>query len=118
MVMASRRSLWLAAFALAFPAFAGAGHAGETERAQADKPQLEKPLGVVELFTSQGCSSCPPADAFFAELAVQEDLVALSYHVDYWDYLGWRDTLSHKENTERQNDYMRAFGSRSVYTPQ
>ena len=73
---------------------------------------------MVELFTSQGCSSCPPADALFAELAAKEDLVALAYHVDYWDYLGWQDTLSRKENTERQYDYMRAFGSRSVYTPQ
>ncbi|TPN32667.1 DUF1223 domain-containing protein [Mesorhizobium sp. B2-3-3] len=118
MVMAWRRSLWLAAFALAFSAFAGAGHAGEPERVQAGKSQPDRPLGVVELFTSQGCSSCPPADAFFAELANKEDIVALAYHVDYWDYLGWKDTLSRKENTERQNDYMRAFGSRSVYTPQ
>ncbi|GLQ80290.1 hypothetical protein GCM10007881_38090 [Mesorhizobium huakuii] len=118
MVMAWRRSLWLAAFALAFSAVAGAGHAGETERVQAEKPSPDRPLGVVELFTSQGCSSCPPADAFFAELATREDIVALSYHVDYWDYLGWKDTLSRKENTERQYDYMRAFGSRSVYTPQ
>ncbi|MER9657463.1 thioredoxin family protein [Mesorhizobium sp. M0152] len=73
---------------------------------------------MVELFTSQGCNSCPPADALFAELAAKEDIVALAYHVDYWDYLGWHDTLGRKENTERQYDYMRAFGSRSVYTPQ
>ena len=77
-----------------------------------------RPLGVVELFTSQGCNSCPAADEFFAELAGRDDVVALSYHVDYWDYLGWKDTLSRKENTERQYDYMRAFGGRSVYTPQ
>jgi hypothetical protein len=113
MAMASRKSLWLAAFALAFSAFAGTGESGEL-----DRPQTDKPLGVVELFTSQGCNSCPPADALFAELAAKEDLVALAYHVDYWDYLGWQDTLSRKENTERQYDYMRAFGSRSVYTPQ
>ncbi|QPC90080.1 thioredoxin family protein [Mesorhizobium sp. INR15] len=118
MIMASRKSLWPAALALAFTAFAGASHAGESDRAQASKPVADKPLGVVELFTSQGCNSCPPADAFFAELATKEDLVALAYHVDYWDYLGWQDTLSRKENTERQYDYMRAFGSRSVYTPQ
>ncbi|MCA0011761.1 thioredoxin family protein [Mesorhizobium sp. B292B1B] len=118
MVMASRRSLWLAAFALAFSAFAGAGHAGESGKLPADKLQGDRPLGVVELFTSQGCSSCPPADAFFSELAARQDLVALSYHVGYWDYLGWRDTLSSKENTERQYEYMRAFGNRSVYTPQ
>src|SRR5690606_34105847 len=75
--------------------------------ARAGDQPAEKPLGVVELFTSQGCNSCPPADEFFAELAANPDLVALSYHVDYWDYLGWRDTLSRKENTERQYDYMR-----------
>ncbi|TPK39158.1 DUF1223 domain-containing protein [Mesorhizobium sp. B2-5-4] len=118
MVMASRRSLWLAAFALAFSVFAGAGQGSEPETVQAEKSQPDRPLGVVELFTSQGCSSCPPADAFFAELATRQDLVALAYHVDYWDYLGWKDTLSHKENTERQYDYMRYFSSRSVYTPQ
>ncbi|UVK39720.1 thioredoxin family protein [Mesorhizobium sp. AR10] len=111
--MGSRRPLRLAAFALAFSALAGTGLAGQTVRSQADKP-----LGVVELFTSQGCSSCPPADEFFAELAAKEDIVALAYHVNYWDYLGWQDTLSRKENTERQYDYMRAFGTRSVYTPQ
>ncbi len=80
--------------------------------------EAKKPLGVVELFTSQGCSSCPPADALFGELAARDDLVALAYHVDYWDYLGWQDTLGRRENTERQYDYMRAFGGRSVYTPQ
>ena len=121
--MASRGPLRLAAFALAVSAFAGAALANEPEKPQADKPQIEKPqidkpLGVVELFTSQGCSSCPPADEFFAELAVKDNIVALSYHVSYWDYLGWQDTLSSKENTDRQYDYMRAFGSRSVYTPQ
>ncbi|MGN6143495.1 MAG: DUF1223 domain-containing protein [Mesorhizobium sp.] len=92
--------------------------AGGVVVAKADGQTPEKPLGVVELFTSQGCNSCPPADEFFAELAANPNLVALSYHVDYWDYLGWRDTLSRKENTERQYDYMRAFNSRSVYTPQ
>ncbi|KRA00496.1 hypothetical protein ASD64_02225 [Mesorhizobium sp. Root157] len=106
--MASGKSLRLAAIALALSACAGASGAAE----------IEKPLGVVELFTSQGCNSCPPADQFFTELAGKDDIVALAYHVDYWDYLGWRDTLSRKENTERQYDYMRAFGGRSVYTPQ
>ncbi|MBD0413813.1 DUF1223 domain-containing protein [Oryzicola mucosus] len=77
-----------------------------------------KPVGVVELFTSQGCNSCPPADALFSEYAKRSDIVALAYHVNYWDYLGWRDTLATEENTARQNDYMRSFKSRSVYTPQ
>ncbi|TIX65173.1 MAG: DUF1223 domain-containing protein, partial [Mesorhizobium sp.] len=111
--MAFAKPSRLAALALALSACAGTALAGELE-----KPQADKPLGVVELFTSQGCSSCPPADEFFAELAGKQDIVALAYHVNYWDYLGWQDTLSNKENTDRQYDYMRAFGSRSVYTPQ
>lgn len=77
-----------------------------------------KPKGVVELFTSQGCNSCPPADAVLAELAERGDVVALGYHVDYWDYLGWKDTLASPENTERQYQYGKAFGKRMVYTPQ
>jgi hypothetical protein len=77
-----------------------------------------KPKGVVELFTSQGCNSCPPADALLAELAGRGDVVALGYHVDYWDYLGWKDTLGRPENTERQKLYGEAFGKREVYTPQ
>ncbi len=132
--MAFRRLLQLAVLALAVSVFAGSAVAGQSDRpqfgrSQNDRPQLstlpiekpqaaDKPLGVVELFTSQGCNSCPPADDLFAELAARDDIVALAYHVEYWDYLGWQDTLSRKENTERQYDYMRAFGSRSVYTPQ
>lgn len=77
-----------------------------------------RPIGVVELFTSQGCNSCPPADALLAELAARGDVVALAYHVDYWDYLGWRDTLGSPENTMRQRDYAKALGVNSVYTPQ
>ncbi len=66
-----------------------------------------------------GLYSCPPADALFTELVRKGEVVALAYHVDYWDYLGWRDTLAKPENTdERQRDYGRAFGIRSVYTPQ
>jgi hypothetical protein len=77
-----------------------------------------RPLGVVELFTSQGCSSCPEADQVFAELVKRGNLVALAYHVDYWDYLGWRDTLASPDNTQRQYDYAKSFASHSVYTPQ
>jgi hypothetical protein len=80
--------------------------------------QAGRPVGVVELFTSQGCNSCPPADEFLAELAREGDVVALAYHVDYWDYLGWRDTLADPENTARQRDYGAALKQRSVYTPQ
>lgn len=77
-----------------------------------------RPKAVVELFTSQGCNSCPPADEYLAELAARGDVVALAYHVDYWDYLGWRDTLASADNTRRQQEYNRIFGNRSVYTPQ
>jgi hypothetical protein len=84
-------------------------------RALAEEPRLR---GVVELFTSQGCKSCPPADAILGELAGRRDIVALAYHVDYWDYLGWRDTLARPENTQRQQDYGKAFKIRTVYTPQ
>src|SRR6185312_15169439 len=73
---------------------------------------------VLELFTSQGCSSCPPADALLAELAEKPGIVALSYSVDYWNYLGWRDTLSSAANSERQREYARARGDGRVYTPQ
>src|SRR5262245_58571636 len=73
---------------------------------------------VVELFTSEGCSSCPPADAFLNELVGQPSLIALSFHVDYWDYLGWRDTLGLPESTKRQRDYALRRKDNRVYTPQ
>lgn len=74
--------------------------------------------GVVELFTSQGCSSCPPADKLLVELAERDEVVALGYHVDYWDYLGWKDHLGSEENTQRQYAYRRSLRSSTVYTPQ
>ena len=73
---------------------------------------------MLELFTSQGCSSCPPADALLAELAEKPGIVALSYSVDYWNYLGWHDTLSSAANSDRQREYARARGDGRVYTPQ
>jgi hypothetical protein len=73
---------------------------------------------VVELFTSQGCSSCPPADALLGKLKDRRDIVSLSLPVDYWDHLGWKDTLASPANSKRQWDYARARGGRSVYTPQ
>jgi hypothetical protein len=77
-----------------------------------------KPAGVVELFTSQGCSSCPPADAALKKLVDEGKVVALSYHVDYWNYLGWADTLASKDNTARQYAYAKMLGRSGVYTPQ
>ncbi len=79
---------------------------------------LGRDLTVVELFTSQGCSSCPPADAFLGELASREDVLALSFHVDYWDYIGWRDPFASAANTQRQRVYAQRFGLGYVYTPQ
>jgi hypothetical protein len=78
----------------------------------------DTPPAVVELFTSQGCSSCPPADALLGQLADKPGVVALSYSVDYWDYLGWRDTLGSPANSERQRSYAKARGDGRVYTPQ
>jgi len=76
------------------------------------------PRVVMELFTSQGCSSCPPADALVGRLSANPDVLALSFHVDYWDDLGWPDTFASKASTERQYAYSRALGERSVFTPQ
>ncbi|KQT65910.1 MULTISPECIES: DUF1223 domain-containing protein [unclassified Aureimonas] len=74
--------------------------------------------GVVELFTSQGCSSCPTADKLLTRLSEDSRLVALAYHVDYWDYIGWQDTHGSRENTERQRAYAKALGKGGIYTPQ
>lgn len=77
-----------------------------------------KPAAVVELFTSQGCASCPPADALLTELAGRADVVALAYHVDYWDYMGWTDTFGAEANSNRQRAYASRWGSSRIYTPQ
>jgi hypothetical protein len=93
-----------AAGAVAGPAPAGDGEGGE---------------GVlVELFTSQGCSSCPPADALLGALAAEPGIVPLALHVDYWDYLGWTDTFAQPAFTERQYGYRKSLGARMVFTPQ
>ncbi|MEM1237700.1 MAG: DUF1223 domain-containing protein [Pseudomonadota bacterium] len=73
---------------------------------------------VIELYTSQGCSSCPPADKMLHDLAKDSDVIALAFHVDYWDYIGWKDEFADPSFTERQKAYARAAGARSVYTPQ
>jgi len=73
---------------------------------------------VVELFTSQGCSSCPPADALLARLAQRRDVIALSLPITYWDMLGWKDTLATEANTRRQKSYAKVMGHGGVYTPQ
>jgi hypothetical protein len=92
---------------------AALGFAALIQPALADPPRA-----VIELFTSQGCSSCPPADALLVDLARQPDLVALSFPVNYWDYLGWKDTLAHGAFTARQKAYAHARSDRQVFTPQ
>ncbi len=77
-----------------------------------------KHLNVVELFTSQGCSSCPPADLVLKSYTKRADVIALSYSVDYWDYLGWRDTFGKAAHSQRQRDYALSRGDGEVYTPQ
>lgn len=73
---------------------------------------------VVELFTSQGCSSCPPADVILGQLADRPDVIALALHVDYWDYIGWEDPFGDATHATRQRAYAAAAGRRSVYTPE
>jgi hypothetical protein len=77
-----------------------------------------KPRAVLELFTSQGCSSCPAADALFVEMARDPSLIVLTLPVDYWDYLGWKDTLAHSAFSQRQRGYAKTRSDGQVYTPQ
>ncbi|MFQ5626860.1 MAG: DUF1223 domain-containing protein [Methyloligellaceae bacterium] len=76
------------------------------------------PKAVIELFTSQGCSSCPPADKLLGQLANRRDVIALTFPVDYWDYLGWKDTLASPAHSARQRAYAKARDDGQVYTPQ
>ena len=73
---------------------------------------------VVELYTSQGCSSCPPADELLTQLAARDDVIALALHVDYWDYLGWKDDMAQPAFSQRQHGFAQAAGATTVYTPQ
>lgn len=73
---------------------------------------------VIELYTSQGCASCPPADALMGRLAQDSRVIALALHVDYWDYLGWEDRFARPEFTKRQKAYAKATGQRMIFTPQ
>ena len=84
----------------------------------ADKAKADSAIVMVELFTSQGCHSCPPADAYLGQIADRDDVIALSMHVDYWDYLGWRDVFGQAAHTKRQRAYAATMKERMVYTPQ
>jgi len=86
--------------------------------ASAPLQAADMPMTVVELYTSQGCSSCPPADAYLGKLAARPDVLALSFHVDYWDYIGWKDTFADPRYTARQRAFSVIFEQRYVYTPQ
>ncbi len=77
-----------------------------------------QPTHVIELFTSQGCPACPPADRLIADLARQPETVVLSFAVDIWDYIGWKDTLASRSSTARQQAYAAARGDRRIFTPQ
>lgn len=83
-----------------------------------DAKAQSKPKSVIELFTSQGCSSCPPADRLLGKMADRSDVIALTFPVDYWDYLGWKDTLASPAYSARQRAYSRTRGDGQVYTPQ
>ena len=92
--------------------------AGATSAASAQTPAATAPKAVLELFTSQGCNSCPPADALLKSYIARPDIIALSLPVDYWDYLGWKDTFAKAKFTERQRAYGRQRGDGKIYTPQ
>ena len=100
----------------------GAAAAGvavtDARSATAKPPSAAEGPWAIELFTSQGCSSCPPADAYLGMLAKRPDVVALSFHVDYWDYIGWKDAFATRATTDRQRAYARVLKQRYVYTPE
>lgn len=86
--------------------------------ASAASSDQSTPVTVIELFTSEGCSSCPPAEANLGRLADRDDIIALAYHVDYWDYIGWADPFASPEHTKRQRAYAHTLKNRTIYTPQ
>jgi len=102
---------WIAALALLTATPAVLAGSCEATSARTHTP-------VVELYTSEGCSSCPPADRWLSTLKGREDVVALAFHVDYWDYIGWKDRFAEPRNSQRQRDWARQTGAGTIYTPQ
>lgn len=94
-----------------------AGLPAATARAGDDCPARHCPV-VVELFTSQGCNTCPPADALLEVIDSRPDVIGLALHIDYWDYLGWKDSFALPQNARRQRAYAKAMSQTFVYTPQ
>src|SRR4051812_23601410 len=92
--------------------------AAPTPQRELIRPETESRPVVIELFTSQGCSSCPPADSYLGQLARRTDVLPLSYHVDYWDYIGWKDQFADPAYVGRQRAYAMTLGHHMVYTPQ
>jgi len=105
-------SVWNFMKPLIYPVLAALSLLAAPLQAQQDQPV------VVELFTSQGCSSCPAADAMLAEIAGRDDIIALALHVDYWDYIGWKDPFGDALHAERQRGYAAVGRRRSIFTPE
>jgi hypothetical protein len=116
------RPIALVALAVGFAGFSALSQAQvpttDTADAVAPSAAVVAPKAVVELFTSQGCSSCPNADALLARLGKRNDIITLSFSVDYWDYLGWKDTLARPKFSARQREYSKTRGDGAIYTPQ
>jgi hypothetical protein len=112
------KPLAVLAFALTLCQPACAAPDTQPQPAEASPSRESNITSVIELFTSEGCSSCPPADALLKTYATKPGVLALSMHVDYWDYLGWKDTLGSPKYTERQRNYAKARSDGQVYTPQ
>ncbi|MBO6562477.1 MAG: DUF1223 domain-containing protein [Nisaea sp.] len=113
----SRRSLLGGLAALGSTGALGLAGLARSTRSSRAQSRASGPI-VLELFTSQGCSSCPPADRLLGELAMEPDVIALAYHVDYWNYIGWEDPFSSKAMSKRQHRYGQAMRLSSIYTPQ
>ncbi|MBL6598688.1 MAG: DUF1223 domain-containing protein [Alphaproteobacteria bacterium] len=116
--MTKRARLSFAGITLAIAAVASLIYVQDMDTANADSGIHNGHPVVVELFTSQGCYSCPPADKYVGVLKQRENVIALAYHVDYWDYIGWKDPFASPVNTQRQRGYSKAMGLWSIYTPQ